>query len=105
MGISTGLRAVDIYRRVPRDLTEASPFGGLLSALAVLVSALLFVEELRCARRPSRRSIVALFARLSWRSGRLLRGAQRRRDTRNAAKTAPEITSSGVGALPCACGM
>ena len=63
MGISTGLRAVDIYRRVPRDLTEASPFGGALSALAVLVSALLFVEELRCARRPSRRSRVALFAR------------------------------------------
>ena len=81
MGISTGLRAVDIYRRVPRDLTEASPFGGALSALAVLVSALLFVEELRCARRPSRRSRVALFARGGWRSGGLRRGAQRRRDT------------------------
>mmetsp|Transcript_25551 Transcript_25551/g.35254 ORF Transcript_25551/g.35254 Transcript_25551/m.35254 type:complete len:494 (+) Transcript_25551:129-1610(+) len=40
------LRSVDFYRKIPRDLTEATLFGGSLSLLAALLMIALFVMEL-----------------------------------------------------------
>eukprot|EP01012_Entosiphon_sulcatum_P030964 TRINITY_DN3857_c0_g1_i2.p1 TRINITY_DN3857_c0_g1~~TRINITY_DN3857_c0_g1_i2.p1 ORF type:complete len:531 (+),score=118.09 TRINITY_DN3857_c0_g1_i2:79-1671(+) len=44
------LSAVDIFRRVPRDLTEASKLGGLVSLVAITVLGALLVLEVKSLR-------------------------------------------------------
>ncbi|KAH9260593.1 hypothetical protein BASA81_001060 [Batrachochytrium salamandrivorans] len=41
------LRRLDMYRKVPKDLTEGSVIGGLVTAVAVIVLLLLTLAELR----------------------------------------------------------
>ena len=42
---ATRIRAVDFYRRVPKDLTEASVAGGITSLLAVVILLVLIVTQ------------------------------------------------------------
>ena len=46
-GLSPWLRAIDIYRKVPVDLTKGSTVGGTLSVAAAVILFMLFVLELR----------------------------------------------------------
>jgi len=45
--MSAHLRALDMYRKVPHDLTESSVIGGALSMFAYFLLSLLFIWELR----------------------------------------------------------
>ena len=42
---ATRIRAVDFYRRVPKDLTEASVAGGITSLLAIVILLVLIVTQ------------------------------------------------------------
>lgn len=41
----SGLSSVDFYRRVPKDLTEATSLGAFMSVCAILVMGILFLSE------------------------------------------------------------
>ena len=45
-GFSARLRALDIYRKTPKDLTEATTVGGAISIVATVVMVLLLMMEL-----------------------------------------------------------
>ena len=47
VGFGARLRALDIYRKTPKDLTEATTVGGAISIFASVVMLLLLLMELR----------------------------------------------------------
>ena len=58
------LRALDVYRRIPKDLTETTVLGAVLSLVSLAVIVALFAMNLRTmfegASRASRRPLEAL---------------------------------------------
>jgi len=46
MAIASKIKAIDFYRKVPRDLTEATVFGSMMSMLAAFLMVSLFFFEL-----------------------------------------------------------
>lgn len=46
-GVQSRLRQLDIYRKLPSDLTEPTKAGALISILSILVMLFLFITELR----------------------------------------------------------
>lgn len=45
-GVQSKLRKLDIYRKLPSDLTEPTTAGALISLLSTIVIVVLFITEL-----------------------------------------------------------
>jgi len=59
-GQRSRMSSVDFYRRVPKDLTEATTLGALMSLAAVLVMAILFLSETLAFARTALGTSIAL---------------------------------------------
>lgn len=45
-GVQSRLRKLDIYRKLPADLTEPTTAGALISVISTIVIVILFITEL-----------------------------------------------------------
>ena len=46
-GVQSRLRKLDIYRKLPADLTEPTTAGALISVISTIVIVILFITELQ----------------------------------------------------------
>jgi hypothetical protein len=46
-GVQKRLQALDVYRKLPSDLTEPTMSGALISIISTILIALLFITELQ----------------------------------------------------------
>mmetsp|Transcript_300 Transcript_300/g.393 ORF Transcript_300/g.393 Transcript_300/m.393 type:complete len:482 (+) Transcript_300:181-1626(+) len=59
-GRSSALSSVDFYRRVPRDLTEATALGAIMSICAMCVMGVLFLSETAAFARTNMRTAISI---------------------------------------------
>ena len=45
--VTSKLKKLDVYRKMPRDLTEPTFSGALMSIISLSIIAILFISELR----------------------------------------------------------